>query len=91
MGAILLSGGSKGKRYGPAELAHHDSSGQRRHFRKARPRTWRSQYAPGRLSFQERLTSILAENCGREFSQVAKDIDRDYWMTPVEGVDYWHH
>ena len=40
------------------------------------------------LSFREKLTEILAENCSREYSQVARDIDRDYWMTPGEGVEY---
>ena len=40
------------------------------------------------MSFKEKLTEILAENCNKEFSQVSRDVDRDYWMTPQEGVDY---
>ena len=40
------------------------------------------------LRFKEKMTQILAENCGREFSQVAVDIDRDYWMSSEEAVTY---
>jgi ATP-dependent Clp protease protease subunit len=85
MGAVLLSGGTKGKRFALPNsriMIHQGSAG--------------SQGTPSDLeitlrlvlSFKEKLTQILSENCGREFSQVAKDIDRDYWMTAEEGVEY---
>jgi ATP-dependent Clp protease protease subunit len=85
MGAVLLSGGAKGKRGSLPNsriMIHQGSAGFQ-----GTPSDIEIQY---RLiaSFKEKLTEILAENCGREFSQVAKDIDRDYWMTPAEGVEY---
>jgi ATP-dependent Clp protease protease subunit len=40
------------------------------------------------LRFRETLTQILADNCGQTFDRLAKDIDRDYWMSAAEGVEY---
>ena len=85
MGAVLLSAGTKGKRFALPNariMIHQGSAGFQ-----GTPSDIEIQY---RLiaSFKERLTEILAENCGREFSQVSKEIDRDYWMTPTEGVEY---
>jgi len=85
MGAVLLSGGTKGKRFSLPNsriMIHQGSAG--------------AQGTPSDveitlrlvLSFKEKLTQILAENCGREFAQVSKDIDRDYWMTAPEAVEY---
>ena len=85
MGAVLLSAGTKGKRFALPNariMIHQGSAGF-----SGTPSDIEIQF---RLiaSFKEKLTEILAENCGREFSQVAKEIDRDYWMTPTEGVEY---
>lgn len=85
MGAVLLSGGTKGKRFSLPNsriMIHQGSAGYQ-----GTPSDIEIQVALV-LSFKERLTEILAENCGREFSQVSKDIDRDKWMTPQEGVEY---
>ena len=85
MGAVLLSGGTKGKRSSLPNsriMIHQGSAGFQ-----GTPSDIEIQ-ARLVLSFREKLTEILAENCGREFSQVARDIDRDYWMTPQEGVEY---
>ncbi len=85
MGAVLLSGGTKGKRSSLPNsriMIHQGSAGFQ-----GTPSDIEIQ-ARLVLSFREKLTEILAENCSREFSQVAKDIDRDYWMTPQEGVEY---
>lgn len=85
MGAVLLSGGTKGKRSSLPNsriMIHQGSAGFQ-----GTPSDIEIQ-ARLVLSFREKLTEILAENCGKEFSQVAKDIDRDYWMTPQEGVEY---
>jgi ATP-dependent Clp protease protease subunit len=40
------------------------------------------------LRYKEKLTTILAENCGQSFDRVSKDIDRDFWMSAEEGVAY---
>ncbi len=85
MGAILLSGGTKGKRAALPNsriMIHQGSAGTQ-----GTPKDMEI-YMRLVMSFQERLTSILSENCDREFSQVQRDIDRDYWMTSQEGVEY---
>jgi ATP-dependent Clp protease protease subunit len=85
MGAVLLSGGDKGKRFALPNsriMIHQGSAGF-----SGTPSDIEIQ-ARLVMSFKEKLTEILAENCGREFSQVSRDIDRDYWMNPQEGVEY---
>jgi ATP-dependent Clp protease protease subunit len=85
MGAILLSGGTKGKRSALPNsriMIHQGSAGTQ-----GTPKDMEI-YMRLVMSFQDRLTSILAENCEREYSQVQRDIDRDYWMTAQEGVEY---
>lgn len=85
MGAILLSGGTKGKRSALPNsrvMIHQGSAGTQ-----GTPKDMEI-YMRLVMSFQDRLTSILAENCSREYSQVQKDLDRDYWMTAHEAVDY---
>ncbi|KAB1216282.1 ATP-dependent Clp protease proteolytic subunit 4, chloroplastic [Morella rubra] len=34
------------------------------------------------------VTRIISESTGRSFEQVQKDIDRDYYMSPIEAVEY---
>ena len=85
MGAILLSGGTKGKRAALPNsriMIHQGSAGFR-----GTPSDIEIQ-AREVLRFKEKMTQILAENCGREFSQVSIDIDRDYWMSSEEAVTY---
>ena len=85
MGAILLSGGTKGKRASLPNsriMIHQGSAGFR-----GTPSDIEIQ-AREVLRFKEKMTQILAENCGREFAQVSKDIDRDYWMSADEAVEY---
>ncbi len=85
MGADLLSGGTKGKRSALPNsriMIHQGSSG--------------FQGTPSDILIQAQLVQslkrkqieILAENCGRTLEQVEQDIDRDFWMTPQEGVAY---
>ena len=85
MGAVLLSGGTKGKRAALPNsriMIHQGSAGFQ-----GTPSDIEIQVRLV-MSFKEKLTEILAENCAREFSQVSRDVDRDYWMTPQEGVEY---
>ena len=85
MGAVLLSGGTKGKRAAlpNSRIMIHQGSGAYQGTPKDMEISMRLH-----MSFVERLTSIIADNSGREFSQVSRDMDRDFWMTPQEGVDY---
>jgi len=85
MGAVLLSGGTKGKRAAlpNSRIMIHQGSGAYQGTPKDMEISMRLH-----MSFVERLTSIIAENCGQEFSRVSRDMDRDFWMTPSEAVDY---
>jgi ATP-dependent Clp protease protease subunit len=87
MGSILLSVGTKGKRYifphgevmihqpslsGGYQATSADIEIQAEQIRKTK----------------ELGARILAENCGKTFEQVMKDFDRDYWMDAKEAVEY---
>jgi len=85
MGAVLLSGGTKGKRSSLPNsriMIHQGSAGF-----EGTPSDIEIQ-AREVLRFKQKLTEILSENCGRSYEEVAKDIDRDYWMSPDEGIQY---
>ena len=40
------------------------------------------------LKTRERINQIIAEQTGQPLDRVAKDTDRDYWMSVEESVDY---
>ena len=40
------------------------------------------------LKTRERINQTIAERTGQPLERVAKDTDRDYWMSPEESVDY---
>ena len=85
MGSILLSGGTKGRRFifPHGEVMIHQPSGG-------------GQGTSADLEImaeQIRKTKvmgaqILADNCGQTFEKVMKDFDRDYWMDAKESVAY---
>lgn len=87
MGSILLSGGTKGKRYiyPHGEVMIHQAllGGY-------------IQGVSADLEIQAKQTKrvkevgakILAENCGKTMQQIMKDFDRDYWMDAPEAVEY---
>ncbi|RUO61947.1 ATP-dependent Clp endopeptidase proteolytic subunit ClpP [Pseudidiomarina insulisalsae] len=85
MGAFLLAGGTKGKRYclpNSRVMIHQPLGGfqgQASDF---------EIHARQILDIKERLNRMLAENTGRDYEQVAKDTDRDYFMSAEEAVNY---
>ncbi len=85
MGAFLLSAGTKGKRYAlpNAEIMIHQplggTQGQAEDIRI---------HAEHILSIRSKLNSILAENTGRPLEEVARDTDRDNYMSADEAVKY---
>ncbi len=85
MGAFLLSGGAKGKRYAlpNAEIMIHQplggTQGQASEIEIA---------AKHILRTKEKLNRILAENCGKSYEEVAQDTDRDNWKTAEEAKEY---
>jgi len=85
MGAVLLAGGKKGKRFAleNARIMIHQVSGG----------------AQGSLSdmqislkeadrLMQTLTGILAGATGKEPDAVKKDMDRDYWLSAPEAMEY---
>ena len=74
MGAFLLSGGAKGKRYAlpNAEIMIHQPLGG------AQGQATEIQIAAEHiLKTREKLNTILAANCGRPLEEIARDTERD--------------
>ena len=85
MGALLLTGGTKGKRSSLPNsriLIHQPTGG------------YQGQQADIEIHAQEilnvrnRLDELYAEHSGQTTEQVHNDMDRDRYMTPAEAVDY---
>jgi ATP-dependent Clp protease, protease subunit len=85
MGSILLASGTKGKRYAlpNSEVMIHQPLGgvegqasdieiTARHI----------------LSTRDRLNKILAKQTGQKLDKIAKDVDRDFFMTAEEAKAY---
>jgi ATP-dependent Clp protease protease subunit len=85
MGALLLAGGAKGKRYvlpNSKILIHQVSGGFQG------PATDIEIHAREALSLRLRLDEILAKHTGQELEKVAHDTERDYFMTAAEALEY---
>lgn len=85
MGAFLLSSGAKGKRYAlpNSEIMIHQPLGgaqgqateiliHAKHIEKTR----------------EKLNKILSENTGKSYEEIARDTERDNFMTAEEAANY---
>jgi len=85
MGAILLCGGTKGKRFSlpNSNIMIHQILGGAEG--QATDVEIRVKYM---LRLKHRLNSIIAKHCGRPFEQVEKDCDRDNFMTAEEAKSY---
>ncbi|MBR1744083.1 MAG: ATP-dependent Clp endopeptidase proteolytic subunit ClpP [Lachnospiraceae bacterium] len=85
MGAFLLAGGAKGKRYAlpNAEIMIHQPSGGAR-GQETEIRIVAEQI----LKTRERLNRILAENTGQPLDVIANDTERDNYMTAEEAKAY---
>ena len=85
MGAFLLSGGAKGKRFAlpNAEIMIHQPSGG------ARGQATEIQIAAENiLKTKKKLNEILAANTGKPVEQIAADTERDNYMSAQEAVEY---
>jgi ATP-dependent Clp protease protease subunit len=85
MGAFLLAGGAKGKRFAlpNAEIMIHQPSGG------ARGQATEIQIAAENiLKTKKKLNEILAANTGKTYEQVAADTERDNYMSADEAVEY---
>ncbi|OYX25826.1 MAG: ATP-dependent Clp protease proteolytic subunit [Flavobacteriales bacterium 32-35-8] len=85
MGSILLSAGTKGKRFiqPHARVMIHQPSGGARG-----PASDIEITAKEIILTKELSARLLAENCGQSFEKVMKDFNRDHWMSAEESVAY---
>ena len=85
MGAVLLCGGTKGKRYAlpNSNIMIHQLLGGAEG--PASDVEIRVRYM---LKLKQRINSIIAKHCGRSLEQVEKDTDRDNFMAPEEAKAY---
>ncbi len=85
MGSILLSAGTKGKRFiqPHARVMIHQPSGGARG-----PASDIEITAQEILKTKELSAKILANNCGQKVEKILKDFNRDHWMDAKESVDY---
>lgn len=87
MGALLLSGGAKGKRYiypSGEVMIHQPSLGGYIQGVSADLEIHAEQIRKAK----ELGAKILAENCGKTVEQIMKDFDRDHWMDAKEAIAY---
>ena len=85
MGAFLLAGGAKGKRFAlpNAEVMIHQPSGG------AKGQATEIQIAAENiLKTKKKLNQMLADNTGKPYEVVAEDTERDHWMSAEEALDY---
>jgi len=86
MAAVLLAAGAKGKRFSLPNsriMIHqpsmHGLAGQAADI---------DIYAKEILRMREALNTILSEFTGQPVERIARDVDRDYIMSPDQGVEY---
>ncbi len=85
MGAFLLAGGAKGKRYAlpNAEVMIHQPSGG------AQGQATEIQIVAEKiLQTKKKLNEILAANTGQPYEVVCQDTERDHYMSAEEAKEY---
>ncbi|MDD3571270.1 MAG: ATP-dependent Clp endopeptidase proteolytic subunit ClpP [Lachnospiraceae bacterium] len=85
MGAFLLSGGQKGKRFAlpNAEIMIHQPSGGARG-----QATEIRIVAENILKTKKKLNQILANNTGKSYDEIERDTERDNYMSALEAKEY---
>ncbi len=85
MATILLSGGEKGKRYALPNSTIHmhqpmgGAQGQASDIEIA---------AREIIRLQDKIRTILSENTSQPYDKIARDTDRDYYLTAEQGLEY---
>ena len=85
MGAIILSQGTKGKRYilpNGEVMIHQPLTGVEGQASDIQIT------ANHIIRLKEKLTKMLSDATGQDYKKVEKDKDRDYWMTAEEAKKY---
>jgi ATP-dependent Clp protease, protease subunit len=85
MGALLLAGGAKGKRYAlpNAEILIHQPTGGVQG-----QQTDIGIHAENILKTRVRLNKIIAFHTGQSIEKVQEDTERDKYLTPEEALEY---
>ncbi|MDE2970078.1 MAG: ATP-dependent Clp protease proteolytic subunit, partial [Chloroflexota bacterium] len=85
MGTVLLCSGAKGKRYSLANSTIHmhqplgGAQGQATDIEIA---------AREILRLQDKIRQIISGQTGQPYEQVARDTDRDFYLTADQAVEY---
>ena len=85
MATILLSGGQKGKRYALPNSTIHmhqpmgGAQGQASDIEIA---------AREIIRLQDKIRTILSHNTGQAYDKIARDTDRDFYLTAEQAVEY---
>ena len=85
MGAVLLAGGAKGKRYAlphSRTMIHQPLGGFQGQASDIEI------HAKEILEVRERLNAILAKHTGQPMERIQQDTDRDFFMSAKVSVDY---
>ena len=85
MGALLLAGGTKGKRFALPHsrvMVHQPSAGYQGQA------TDISIHAEEVLALKRRLNEIMAKHTGQELETIERDLERDNFMGADEAVEY---
>ena len=85
MGAFLLAGGTKGKRFAlpNAEIMIHQPSGG------AQGQATEIEInAKHILQIRERMNRLMAANTGQSYETIAADTERDNWKNAEEALEY---
>src|SRR6201997_5458381 len=85
MGAVLLTAGTKGKRYAlpNSDIMIHQVSGGAQGSASDVERTVEYMF-----KLKKRLIGILAHHTGKTSEQLQYDSDRDYWITAQQAKEY---
>ena len=85
MGAFLLAAGAKGKRFSLPNskiMIHQPSGGSRGQATEIEIQ------AREILKTRDQLNKILADRTGQPLERIARDTERDYYMTAAESAEY---
>ncbi len=85
MGAFLLAGGEKGKRFALPNsrvMLHQVAGGTEGQASDIEIQ------AREIIRIKKQMNEILSQNTGQKLEKVEKDTDRDYWMSPEEAKSY---
>ena len=85
MGTVLLTSGTKGKRYAMPNSTIHmhqplsGTQGQASDI---------EIHARETLRIQDRLRQIISDHTGQSYEKIAKDSDRDFWLNAEQAAEY---